>query len=83
MRWRKRRPAATPEAPEAGKEQAVETDTLSDETARAKKAAADAGRQLAAIRASSKAAHRLGDALEAENDKNGFYLLVRNALRSG
>jgi hypothetical protein len=64
-------------------EQTVETDTLSDETARAKRAAAEAGRQLAAIRASSPGAHRLGRELEAENDKNGFYLLVRNALRSG
>lgn len=80
MKWLKRRPA--PPA-EANKEQAVETATLSEETQRAKAAAAEAARQLAAVRAQSRTAHRLGDELEAENDRNGFYLLVRNALRSG
>lgn len=78
MKWRKHEaPSDTAVDPEA------EGATLSDETRRAKEAAAHAGRQLAEVRARSARAARTGDAIEQENSHNGFYLLIRQALRSG
>lgn len=80
MIWRTRKPSPQrPARPDDGPEDA----TVSDETRRAKEAAARAGRQLAEARARSPKAARTGEAIEEENRHNGFYLLIREALGSG
>ena len=76
MKWRTKHPEAAPvDAPAEGA-------TLSDETRRAKEAAARAGRQLAEVRAKSHRAAETGEALDDLNRHNGFYLLIRSALGS-
>ena len=77
MKWRTKHPeaASSVDAPE-------ERATLSDETRRAKEAAARAGRQLAEVRSRTPKAAETGDALEDLNRHNGFYLLIRSALGS-
>lgn len=74
--WRKRK------APPAVADEEATMQT-SPETIRAITAAQDAGQQLAEVRAQRPRAERTAEELEAANDRNGFYLLVRNALRSG
>jgi hypothetical protein len=77
MKWRTQRaPAVEPVDHEP------EGATLSDETRRAKEAAAQAGRQLAEVRARSGVAAKTGDAIEDLNRHNGFYQLIRAALGS-
>lgn len=77
MKWRTRQAPPT----EAVDHEA-EGATLSDETRRAKEAAAQAGRQLAEVRARSPKAAETGEALDDLNRHNGFYLLIRSALGS-
>lgn len=76
MKWRTR------QAPQDAVDQEPEGATLSDETRRAKEAAAHAGRQLAEVRARSGQAARTGEAIEDLNRHNGFYQLIRAALGS-
>lgn len=75
--WRKR---DTPPAVADDEETTVQT---SAETARALEAAQAAGQQLAEVRAQRPQVERVASEIERENDRNGFYLLVRQALRSG
>lgn len=76
MKWRTRH------APPPAVDEQAERATLSDETRRAKEAAARAGRQLAEVRAQAEKAAKTGAEIEDLNRHNGFYLLIRSALGS-
>lgn len=56
--------------------------TMSDETRRAKAAARAAAVELAAVRSQTPKIEQSGAELEDLNGHNGFYLLIRQALRS-
>ena len=76
MKWRKR----VPPPARADEETTMQA---SIETVRAQDAARDASRQLAEIRAQRPRTERIAGEIEQVNERNGFYLLVRDALRSG
>lgn len=76
MKWRPKH------SPPPAVDDRVESATLSDETRRAKEAAARAGRQLAEVRAQAPKAAAIGAEIDDLNRHNGFYLLIRSALGS-
>lgn len=79
MNWTKRPPGK--HRPSSDRPtQASPPATRSPETERALAAAREAARDLAAASATRARLDRLGDAIDAENSKNGFRLIIESAL---
>lgn len=73
MRWRRSAPPPLEQNEDV---------TVSEETARALAAAANADAELAALRRRAPRIAASGEQLAEENRHNGFYLLIRQALGS-